>query len=64
MFSLLDFTFLTFRPCTSLGRGNSLESQLPNRDVLPLSLETDGCLYKSEYFIEDDEITNIKNDLF
>jgi len=42
--SLLDFIFLSFCPGTSLGRSYSFESQLLNRDVLPLSLETDGCL--------------------
>ena len=44
MLSLLDFTFLSFRPGASLGRGNSFESSTPNRDALPLFLETDGCL--------------------
>ena len=49
MLSLYDFTFLSFRPGTSLGRGNSFESKIPNRDALPLSLVPTSIAYLLKY---------------
>ena len=43
--SLLDFTFLSFRPGTSLGKGNSFESQLLTGMFYHCLLRQTGAYY-------------------
>ena len=51
MLSLLDFTFLSFRPGASLGRGNSFESQLLTGMLYHCRTRQTGAYYIISYFV-------------